>query len=351
MKAARWYGAKDIRVEAADKPFTGENQVKIDVKFAGICGSDLHEYAHGPLSIPVDKPYPLSGHQGVTTLGHEFSGIVSEIGSNVKNVLVGDRVTIEPIYKYREQALADKDGDNRAVELGFVGLTSNGGFADQVVVEDYMVHKIPDTLSFEKAALVEPTAVAVQAVLKSGLQIGQTVFISGAGPIGLLCCLAAIAAGASTVIISDISEQRLAKAKEIGADHVINASDKNITEKVKNITSGGADVFIDAAGVQASFSTGMASLKIRGTAVMVAVFKDTVVHDVTDQVLREIKIVGTTAYRNIYPQVIALIESGKIPSEKLVTSTIAIDDIVSNGFDVLISNPNEVKILIDLSIK
>ena len=96
MKAARWYAAKDIRVEDADIPSAGSKQVKIEVQYAGICGSDLHEYAHGPMLIPSDKPYPLNGHIGVTTLGHEFSGIVAEVGADVKHIKAGDRVVVEP---------------------------------------------------------------------------------------------------------------------------------------------------------------------------------------------------------------------------------------------------------------
>jgi len=102
MKAARWHAAKDIRVENTSIPSPDDNQVKIAVKFTGICGSDLHEYTHGPQLIPVDKPYLLNGHKGTTTLGHEFSGIVDEVGKNVKNIKKGDRVTVEPIFRNPE---------------------------------------------------------------------------------------------------------------------------------------------------------------------------------------------------------------------------------------------------------
>ncbi len=99
MKAARWHGVKDLRVEETEVPSPKENQVKIAVKFAGICGSDLAEYTAGPQLIPVEQPYILNNHQGTTTLGHEFSGVVEEVGANVKNVKKGDRVTVEPIFR------------------------------------------------------------------------------------------------------------------------------------------------------------------------------------------------------------------------------------------------------------
>lgn len=349
MKAARWYAEKDIRVEQTEIPQTGKNQVKIAVQYAGICGSDLHEYVHGPQLIPVDQPYPLNGHQGVTTLGHEFSGIVEEVGAGVTNVNKGDRVVVEPIFRNPESPFIVRGEYNLAEPLGFVGLSSNGGFAPYVVVEDYMVHKIPDSMSYEQGAMVEPAAVAVYAVLQSGLQVGQTVLVSGAGPIGLLCVQAALAAGASQVFVTDISEARLQKAKEIGATHTIHAKAPDIPQQIRKYTSVGVDIYLDAAGVQASFDTGIDSLRNGGTAVLVALFAHDVTHRATTQVTREITIKGIIAYRNIFPQVIALIDSGKMPVEKLITNKIALDEIVDKGFEALVSNPSEVKILIDIN--
>lgn len=349
MKAARWYAAKDIRVEEISIPSPKDNQVKIAVKFAGICGSDLHEYNNGPQLIPVDKPYPLNGHQGTTTLGHEFSGVVEEIGKNVKNIKKGDRVTVEPIFKNPESLFITTGEYNLSEPLGFVGLTSNGGFAKYVLVEDYMVHKMPDNMSFEQGAIVEPAAVAAYAIQKSGMKIGDTVFIVGAGPIGLLTVQVAVATGASQIFVSDLSENRLKKAKKVGATHTFDASDKNISQTIKEMTGNGVDIFIDAAGVQASFDTGMNSLRNGGTAILVALFGKKIMHDALSQTLRELTIIGTAAYRNIFPQVIALISSGRLPVEKLITSVISLDEIVEKGFETLTKNPSEVKILVDIN--
>lgn len=349
MKAARWYGAKDIRVEDTEIPTPSDNQVKIAVKFTGICGSDLHEYTHGPQLIPDDKPYPLNGHQGVTTLGHEFSGVVEEIGKNVTGVQKGDRVTVEPIFRNPESPFIVTGEYNLSEPLGFVGLTSNGGFAKYVVVEDYMAHKMPDNMTFEQGAIVEPAAVAAHAILQSGLKMGDTVLVVGAGPIGLLVVQVALAVGASKIFVSDLSEARLKKAKEIGATHTFDAREKDIPEQIRELTGYGADVFIDAAGVQASYNTGIKSLRNGGTAVLVALFAKEVVHDALDQSLRELTIKGIIGYRNVFPQTIALINSGRLPVEKLVTKVITLDEIVEEGFEALITNPSQVKILVDIS--
>ncbi|MGB3524863.1 MAG: 2,3-butanediol dehydrogenase [Flavobacteriales bacterium] len=349
MKAARWHAVKDIRVEEAQIPSANENQVKIEVKFAGICGSDLHEYTHGPQLIPTEKPYLLNGHKGVTTLGHEFAGVVVETGNNVTQVKKGDRVVVEPIFRNPESPFIVTGEYNLSEPLGFVGLTANGAFAKYVVVEDYMVHKMPDKMTFEQGAIVEPAAVAAYGIQKSGMKMGDTVLVAGAGPIGLLTVQVALATGASQIFVSDVSESRLKKAKEIGATHTFDARDKDIPERIRKMTGRGVDIFIDAAGVQASFDTGISSLRNGGTAVLVALFAKEVTHDALDQALRELTIKGIIGYRNIFPEVIALISSGGLPVEKLVTSVISLDEIVEKGFEVLTKDPSEVKVLVDLN--
>ena len=308
----------------------------------------MHEYNHGPQLIPYDKPYLLNGHQGTTTLGHEFSGIVDEVGKSVSKFKKGDRVVVEPIFRNPESPFIAKGEYNLSEPLGFVGLTSDGAFAKYVVVEDYMVHKIPDDFTYEQGALVEPAAVAVYAVQQSGLSAGDTVLVSGAGPIGLLCVQAALAFGATKVFVSDMSEPRLAMAKKVGATQVFKASDTDIPQQIKNLTGLGVDIFIDAAGVQASFSTGIASLRNGGTAMLVALFGKPVTHNALDQALRELTIKAIIGYRNVFPITIDLIHTGKMKVEQLVTKKIALDHIVEEGFEALVNDPSEVKILVEI---
>src|SRR5690606_18086399 len=285
----------------------------------------------------------------VTTLGHEFAGVVVETGNNVTQVKKGDRVVVEPIFRNPESPFIVTGEYNLSEPLGFVGLTANGAFAKYVVVEDYMVHKMPDKMTFEQGAIVEPAAVAAYGIQKSGMKMGDTVLVAGAGPIGLLTVQVALATGASQIFVSDVSENRLKKAKEVGATHTFNAKDEGIAQKIREITGHGVDVFIDAAGVQASFDTGINSLRNGGTAILVALFGKEVTHDALNQTLRELTIIGTAAYRNIFPEVIALIGSGRLPVEKLITSVISLDEIVEKGFEALTKDPSEVKILVDIN--
>ncbi len=204
-------------------------------------------------------------------------------------------------------------------------------------------------MTFEQGAIVEPAAVAAYAIQRSGMKMGDSVLITGVGPIGLLTVQVAVATGASHIFVSDLSENRLKKAKEVGATHTFDARDKDIPKQIKEITGQGVDVFIDAAGAQASFDTGINSLRNGGTAILVALFGKKVVHDALNHTLRELTIIGTAAYRNIFPQVIALISSGRLPVEKLITSTISLNNIVEKGFDTLVNDPSEVKILVDIN--
>ncbi|CAF1197695.1 unnamed protein product [Adineta steineri] len=351
MKAARYYGAKDLRVEETPIPSANKKQIKIEVKYSGICGSDLHEYCAGPIVIPINKPYPLTGHCGCTTMGHEFSGVVVQVGDdlNPDNIKIGDRVVVEPMFRNPDSFFTKRGEFNLSEPGGGLGVTANGGFAKYVVAEDYMVHKIPDSMTFEQGALVEPAAVAVYAVKNSGLQLGETCVIFGAGPIGLLCLLAAKAVGAARTIVVDIAEKRLEKARELGATLVINGKEENIAQKIKSYTDGlGVNVYFDAAGVQSTFTTGIASLRKGGKAVLIAVFEKPVTLNATELVFRQITIQGTLGYRHIFPEVIRLIESKQMDVERIITKKIKLDDIVKDGFEALLSNPSEIKILIDI---
>ncbi|UJR19752.1 hypothetical protein I4U23_022885 [Adineta vaga] len=351
MKAARYYGPKDIRIEEISIPFVDKKQVKIEVKYVGICATDVHEYVHGPILIPLKDPCTINGHCGTTTMGREFSGVVVEIGDNVQrdNIKIGDRVVVEPLFRNLDNSKKTNGTSSLAEPVGCIGLSSDGAYAKYVVVEDYMVHKIPDSITFEQGALVESAAVAVHAVKSSNLQQDETCVIFGAGPIGLLCLQSAMAFGVTRIIVVDIVEQRLEKARELGATLVINGKDKNICQQIKDYTNGlGANVYYDAAGIESTFTTGIESLRRGGRAILIAMFEKPLTLNALDVVLREINIKGISDYRNVFPEVIKLIGEKNLDVERLITKKIKLDDIVKDGFEALSSDPSEIKILIDI---
>ena len=180
--------------------------------------------------------------------------------------------------------------------------------------------------------------------------LGETCVIFGAGPIGLLCLQAAMAAGAARIVVVDIAEKRLEKARELGATLIINGNDQNIPQQIKSYTDGlGANVYFDAAGAQSTFTTGIASLRNGGTAILIAVFVKPVILNALDIVLREITIKGVIGYRHIFPEVINLIDSKQLDVERVITKKINLDDIIKEGFEALLSDPSEIKILIDIA--
>lgn len=202
MKAALWYNVKDVRVENVQEPQVKDDTVKIKVKWCGICGSDLHEYLAGPIFIPVGHPHPITGEMAPVILGHEFSGEIVEVGKNVTNLKVGDRVAVEPMDVCGKCPACLEGKYNLCSSLGFHGLAGGGGgFSEYTTFPAKFVHKIPDSLSYEKAALIEPMSVALHSLRVGKFEIGQTAVVAGAGPIGLATVECLKAAGAKQIIM------------------------------------------------------------------------------------------------------------------------------------------------------
>ena len=180
-------------------------EVLIRNRFVGIRGTDLHEYAYGPIFIPVE-PHPFTKAQAPQILGHEFGGVVEAIGAGVTSVKAGDRVSVQPLIMPRVgDYYAERGLFHLSSELALAGLSWPwGGMAEYATLNEYNVQAIPDAMSDEEAALVEPTAVAVYACDRGDVKAGNSVFITGAGPIGQLTLLAARAAGAAQLFLSDL---------------------------------------------------------------------------------------------------------------------------------------------------
>jgi len=347
MKAARWHGVKDIRVEHVDEPTAGPGEVKLKVAWTGICGSDLHEYLAGPIFVPVGADHPLSHDQAPITMGHEYSGIVTEVGEGVTSVVAGDRVAIEPIFACGKCPACLEGKYNLCESLGFVGLSGgHGGFAAYSVVPERMVHKMPDALSMEQGALVEPSAVALHAVRMSKIKAGDAAAVFGAGPIGLLVVEALRVAGAAQIHVVEPSEVRRAKALELGATSVIDPTSENAVEKIRAAT-GGVHVAFEVTGVPQVLPQCIDATRHEGQTLVVSIWEKQASFQPNTVVLQERQILGTIAYRNIYPAVMELMTQGYFSADKLVTKRIALDDITTEGFEALVAEKSHVKILVE----
>lgn len=343
MKALRWHDQKDIRLEEIEEPVTGAGQVKMKVKWCGICGSDLHEYLGGPIFIPVDEPHPLTGEKAPVTLGHEFSGEVVEVGEGVSNYKVGDRVVVEPIFATH----GHQGAYNLDEQMGFLGLAGGGGgLSEYVAVDEELLFKLPDDLSYEQGALVEPSAVALYAVRSSKVKAGDKVAVFGCGPIGLLVIEALKAAGATDIYAVELSPERQAKAEELGAIVVNPAEVDDTVAEISRLTGGGVDVSFEVTGVPVVLRQAIQSTGIGGETIIVSIWEQGAEILPNDIVIKERTVKGIIGYRDVYPAVLSLMQKGYFSADKLVTKRIPLDDVIEEGFKSLIKEKNQVKILV-----
>lgn len=344
MKAARIYGKEDVRIEDIEVPIVKSDQVKIEVAWTGICGSDLHAYYH-EVGISM-TPHPITGRSVPLTLGHEFSGVIAEIGKDVTDFKVGDRVVVEPLIYEKDDYFVKQGKYNLADNVGFIGLNDDGGFAEVAVIDSSKVHKLPDTVSLEEGALIEPTAVAFQSVKASNFKAGNSAIVFGAGPIGLLTIISLKAAGATSIIAVDISNERLEKAKEVGATLAINSMEESVEDKVASLYERGMDFAFEAAGAQPTFTSAMNVLKKGGQLMILSIFTQPIEVNALDIVVKEINISGFLGYRHVFPEVIDMVAAGQMDVKKVITKKISLDDLVKEGLEVLGSDKSQAKILV-----
>lgn len=356
MKALRFHAAKDLRIEDIEAlPAPGPGQVAIRNRFVGICGTDLHEYSYGPIFIPK-VPHPFTGAHGPQVLGHEFGGVVTAVGDGVTHVAPGDRVSVQPLIMPRSgDYFADRGLFHLSPDLALAGLSwLSGGMAEAALLNDYNVVRIPDALSDEEAALVEPTAVAVYACDRGGVAAGKSVLVTGAGPIGILTLLAARAFGATTLFVSDLNDTRLEIARQILPGVVIlNPERDDIGARIRAATEGGVgcDVALECVGNEKALASCLDAVRKQGVIVQVGLHPGNSGLDWFNVTFKDVDLRGSWAYpTHLWPRVIDLIASGAIPASKVVTARIRLDEAVTKGFDALLDPAGtHLKILIDLT--
>ena len=350
MKAARFHGQKDIRIEEVAAPGAPlADEVAVEVLYCGICGTDLHEYVVGAIVTPT-KPHPLTGVTNPQILGHEFSARVIEIGKDVRDVKVGDRVAIMPAIVCG-RCIPCRTGRGHLCELfACTGLSApTGGLGEIAILKEYQVAKLPDSMSDQAGALVEPAAVAAYGVDRVGVTGGDIILVTGAGPIGALSALYANAIGAAQVIIAEPKPHRAAFAKALDLGPVLNPMDDSFAAAIADLTEGrGVDMAVEASGSTGGLTGCMNSVRRSGKIVQTGLHTKPATIDAMKLSEKDISYVGSWCYLlTDWPRVIRLAATGKYPIEKMISNVIGIDDVVTKGFDVLIDpKGDQMKVLV-----
>jgi (R,R)-butanediol dehydrogenase/meso-butanediol dehydrogenase/diacetyl reductase len=322
MKAAIWHAQRDMRMEDVPEPVLGPEDVKIRVKYAGVCHTDVFEYLYGPQTI-FNPPLAL---------GHEFSGVVEEMGSGVSGLAKGDRVTGLPYYPCWKCHYCLMDKWNMCLEPKAHGMHIDGTFAEFVPLDYRAVYKLPDSVSLEEAATVEPTSVVYSAVKRAGLEPGESVFIVGAGPVGLLLANVARYKGAGKVVVSEPLAMRRAKALEMGATHVINPQEEDAIGRAREICDGlGADVSFDAVGLQASIDTAVYSTRKDGRIGLLGfAFYEMPTYPLMllAAFANEFHYFATLGYSTEMKEVVDLVGRGELHPGAIVSQTIPFDQMI-----------------------
>tara|TARA_R100000935_G_scaffold58561_1_gene96219 strand:- start:1952 stop:3019 length:1068 start_codon:yes stop_codon:yes gene_type:complete len=353
MKAVRFHGAKDIRVEDVTEPSgdLAHDDVLIAPIVTGICGTDLHEYIAGPIVTP-QEPHIYTGATNPQILGHEFSAKVLAVGSGVSHVAAGDRISVQPLLSPRNDYYGKRGLFHLSPSMGCVGLSwAWGGMAEKAVIKDYNAQSVPDNLTDEQAAMIEPAAVALYGVDRGGVTAGSTVLVSGAGPIGALTVLAARAAGAATIIVAEPNPNRRRIIKDIAPyAHVVDPRSSDLAAVVGDLTEEGVgvDVALECVGMEASLNACVHAVRRQGKVVQVGLHMKPASIDAMLWALKDITVEATWCYpTQIWPRIARMIAAGTFPVEKVITARIAAEDVVAKGFEALLDPAGEhLKILV-----
>ena len=348
MKAAVWYGYKDLRIQEMPVPKPKGGQVLIKVDYAGICGTDRHEYV-GPNFIPTKKPHRLTGKMAPLIIGHEFSGRIAAVGDNVNGYSQGQRVTANGSLTCGKCELCQEGRYNICRKLGFVGVGDDGCFADYLVVDADKLFPIPDGVTQRQAALAEPLACGVHATKLAGDVRDKLAVIIGAGIIGIGAFYGAKLAGAKKVLVVARNEYRRDIIEKNGGEY-LNISDFDLVNFVEEWSEGRlADVVYECAGTQETLDMCIPVCKPGGTIMVMGVFEKPPTIDMNTLQEAERKILTSQAHIDEMAEVLNYMDKGVIHADELVTKEVTLDTLVEEGFEELIRNSKKhIKVLINL---
>lgn len=340
MKALLLKQYKDLELVDLPTPEAGPRDLLVRVKACGICGSDVHGY-DGSTGRRIP---PL-------VMGHEAAGVVSAVGREVKSFQPGDRVTFDSTVSCGHCFFCRRGQINLCDNRQVLGVSCgeyrrNGAFAEFVLVPENIAYKLPDALAFEHAALIEAVSIAVHAVNITPVQLGDTAVVVGSGMIGLLTVQAIRLAGCRVIAI-DLDDAKLAVARELGADEVINPKTANVAARILELTNGhGAAVALEAVGASSPIKTAVESVRKGGTVTLIGNISPTVEIPLQVVVSRQIRLQGSCASNGEYPACIQLLASGAIRVDRIISATAPLDQGASWFERLYNQEPNLMKVVL-----
>ncbi len=323
MKAAVFRGIGEVEVADVPRPVPGPGEVLIRVGYCGICGSDLEAFHTGM-------------YEPGLIMGHEFAGVIAEVGPEVAGWQVGDRVVVGDAIPCGACAPCREGRLNACESLTMIGVTHDGALAEYARIAAVGLYRLPDAVSLRRGALVEPLTVALHGVRQSRLRAGDHALVMGAGPIGLLTLQCALLAGARTVAVTEVDPTRAALAARLGATAVLNPMRDNVGVALAGLTGGrGPDVIYICTGAPAPFRDAISLVRKGGQIYLLGLCVEPVEADFMSVVLNDLCIEGSLAGQLVFPAAIDLVAQGRVDVESLVSHEIALDEVVTGGFERL----------------
>ena len=318
MRAIVAHAAKDLRIESVEVAELGADDIRVRIAAGGICGSDLHYYHHGGFGV-VRLREPM-------VLGHEIAGVVEAVGANARRIAVGDRVAINPSRPCNACKFCLEGRQNQCLDMRFYGSAMRfphvqGAFSEVLVCEEAQAHLVADGVSLGEAAMAEPLAVCLHGARRAGPLLGKTVLITGSGPIGALCVIAARRAGAAEIIVTDVADGALGFARKVGADATINiaAAPQGLAPYASD--KGEFDVMFEASGNEAALRGGLDVVRPGGVIVQLGLGGEMKL-PINALVAKEIELRGTFRFHTEFALAVSLIGKGLVDVKPLISATL-----------------------------
>lgn len=334
MRAAVWHARNDVRVEEVPEPGApGPGEIVMKVGCCGICGTDLEEYRFGPLFIAADAPNPLTGRMAPIVMGHEFAGEVVEVGAGVTSLRPGDRVAPDVLITCGTCYWCRRHQVTLCESFAALGFSADGGLAEYCKAPASMCIKLPEGMPYERAAMAEPLAVAVRAVRKGRVALGETVAVFGGGTIGLFALQAARNAGAAAVYVVEPHAGRRALAMQLGASGVIDPKEASPAAALRELTGIGPDVVIEASGAPAAGPMAVDTARRGGRIVQVGIPTGPATFNFLALVSTEKEVIGSLShvYDEDFAGAVRLLGEGRVQADPLISDRIPLADVLERG--------------------